>query len=98
MSSKPESRTNAPTTEGNRRRAERRELHSNLRLSLDAQSIEGLTENVSDVGALFFSEGSLRVTVEFEDEGETRRYTGRLVRAQRMSEDRVGYAIEFDEA
>ena len=98
MSIEPEPRATASTTEGDRRRAERRELHSNLRLSLDTQSIQGLTENVSDVGALFFSEESLRVTVEFEDEGQTRRYTGRLVRAQRMSEDRVGYAIEFDEA
>ena len=98
MSSEPEPHPTGSQLEGNRRRAERRELHSSLRLSIDAQTLAGLTENVSEVGALFFSEESLRVTVEFEEDGQTRSFAGRLVRAQRMSEDRVGYAIEFDEA
>lgn len=79
-----------------RRRADRRPTEARLRLEVDAQSLEGTTENASDVGVLFFSEESLRVTVEYTVDGETRRCVGRIARCQRMSEDNVGFAVEFD--
>jgi hypothetical protein len=36
------------------------------------------------------------VRVEIEDGGTTQRRTGRLVRAQRMRGDSIGWAVEFD--
>ncbi len=51
---------------------------------------------MSQSGVLFFSEGDLRVTIEVDENGTTKRRTGRLVRAQRMRGDRFGWAVEFD--
>ena len=45
---------------------------------------------------LFFTDSSLKVTVEIHEDGAKRKRTGRLVRVQRMSLDSTGFAVEFD--
>ena len=76
-----------------RRRAERVDHRAPLKLSLETSELQGTTENISGVGVLFFTEGSLRVSVELEG-GKVR--SGRLVRVQRMSLENTGFAVEFD--
>ncbi len=77
----------------NRRRAERFDHRERLKLTLETSQLQGTTENISGIGVLFFTEGSLRVTVELGD-GQVRQ--GRLVRVQRMSLENTGFAVEFD--
>ena len=60
---------------------------------MQTSELTGMTENISGVGVLFFTQGSLRVQVELED-GMVR--TGRLVRVQRLSLEDTGIAVEFD--
>ncbi len=79
-----------------RRASQREERRSPLRLTIDSLSMEGVTENLSGVGVLFFSEASLRVSVEMEENGQKRVRRGRLVRVQRMSLENTGFAVEFD--
>lgn len=64
-----------------------------LKLTLETPELSGVTENISGVGVLFFTEGTLRVSVEMEG-GGTR--SGRLVRVQRMNLGSTGFAVEFD--
>jgi hypothetical protein len=80
------------------RRAARRSLEVPIRLRVDGAGIAGVTDNVSGAGVMFFAEEALRVTVEIEEGGRVRTYTGRLVRAQKMSETTTGFAVEFDPA
>lgn len=82
------------------RRAEpRHESHEVVRLKVDSAKLTGNAENVSGVGVLFFTDDSLRVTVELEGaDGETVTRTGQLVRVQRLSLDSTGFAVEFDDA
>ena len=87
--------TNSTAT-GERRRKPRKESVSALRLSVESCSLEGVTENVSGIGVLFFAEGDLRVSVELEENGARVTRTGRLVRVQRMSLENTGFAVEFD--
>jgi hypothetical protein len=47
---------------------------------------------------MFFTDEPLRVAVELELDGRLVTYTGRLVRAQKMSATTTGFAIEFDQA
>ncbi|MDF1797780.1 MAG: PilZ domain-containing protein [Planctomycetota bacterium] len=76
------------------RRAEERQEHRvPLKLTLETPELTGVSENISGVGVLFFTEGTLRVSVEIEG-GRTR--TGRLVRVQRMNLGSTGFAVEFD--
>ena len=77
----------------NRRRAERYDHRAPLKLTMETSDLQGTTENVSGIGVLFFTEGSIRVSVEL-DGGEVRQ--GRLVRVQRMSLENTGFAVEFD--
>lgn len=84
------------TDTGERRRARRLTERGRVKLFVDTRELEGRADNVSQTGILFFSEGELRVTIEVEEEGTTRRRSGRLVRAQRMRGDRFGWAVEFD--
>lgn len=87
----------SPTDPDDERRAEAR-LPKNLpvRLSVDSADLHGISENISGVGVLFFTESSLKVTIEINEEGAKRTRTGRLVRVQRMSLDSTGFAVEFD--
>jgi hypothetical protein len=84
------------TETGERRRARRLTDRGRIKLSIETKELEGRAENVSQSGVLFFSEGELRVTVEVEENGTTKKCSGRLVRAQRMRGDRFGWAVEFD--
>lgn len=79
-----------------RRAAERQAKHLPVRLTVDSSGLAGTTENISGVGVLFFTDDSLRVSVEIEEDGRTKLRTGRLVRVQRMSLDSTGFAVEFD--
>lgn len=79
-----------------RRHDARRASRAAIRLVVDTRELIGRTENVSASGVLFFSPGELRVSVEIDDQGTKHVHTGRLVRAQRMRDDQIGWAVEFD--
>lgn len=81
-----------------RRRTRRIAARGRVKLTVETHELEGRTDNISQTGILFFSEGELRVKVEFEDNGVLRTLGGRLVRAQRMRGDSFGWAVEFDPA
>lgn len=81
---------------GERRRARRLPARGTVKLTVMTREIEGRADNISQTGILFFGQGDLRVSVEFEDQGEQRALQGRLVRAQRMRGDNFGWAVEFD--
>ncbi len=78
------------------RRSERRALEVPVRLCVTSGTVGGMTDNVSSVGLMFFSDEPLRVEVELEEGGLLQRFSGRLVRVQRMSETTTGYAVELD--
>ena len=81
----------------NDRRASEREAYSApMRLTIESPAMEGVTENISRVGVVFFSQSCLRVSVEIEEDGQRRVRRGRLVRVQRMSMENTGFAVEFD--
>ncbi len=79
-----------------RRRANRDELDATVRMRIETRTLEGLNDNISSAGLMFFTEVPLRVTVEVSTPSGTQTYSGRLVRAQRMSDTNTGIAIEFD--
>jgi PilZ domain len=79
-----------------RRRHDRRTSHGTVRLTVDTKEVEGALENVSRSGLLFFSDGDLRVTVQIQENEKTNVRTGRLVRAQRMRGESIGWAVELD--
>lgn len=81
---------------GERRRGDRRESRGTVKVTLETRELDGELENVSPSGVLFLSEDALRVVIEFPESGNSERRTGRLVRAQRMNGDTVGWAVEFD--
>jgi hypothetical protein len=85
------------TTESSeRRRDDRRPTRGAVRVSIETRELAGESENVSTSGVLFLSGDALRVVIEFADRGRTERRTGRLVRAQRMTDQTIGWAVEFD--
>ena len=92
------SRPEEPSTQtGERRVSNRRDVTAPLAVTVQTARFGGETENVSQAGVFFFSSDRVRVQVEIQEPGKpvvTR--TGSLVRVERMSEDTVGYAIEFD--
>lgn len=81
-----------------RRRGNRKLASGAVRLTLQSQVLTGRADNVSPTGILLYSEGELRVQVETNDNGVTKTRSGRLVRAQRMGQQEIGWAIEFDPA
>jgi hypothetical protein len=86
------------THTADQRRAARRSIEVPIHLRVDGAGIAGVTDNVSAAGVMFFAEEALRVTVEIEEGDRKRIYTGRLVRAQKMSDTTTGFAVEFDPA
>jgi hypothetical protein len=78
------------------RRADREEVESLVRMRIDTDVVSGMADNLSEAGLLFFTDEALRVSVELVQDGQTRVFSGRLVRAQRMNETHTGLAIEFD--
>jgi PilZ domain len=86
-----------PMTEtSDRRRHRRHSSKSKVRLSAEPTTITGEVENISRSGLLFFADGSFRVTVEIEEDGQATKRSGRLVRGQRIRGNTFGWAIEFD--
>ncbi len=84
------------TSTADRRVANRRSANGTVKLMLDATTLGGEIDNISKTGMLFFTEGELRLKVEFEENGKPTQRSGRLVRVQRMRADHTGWAIEFD--
>ena len=89
-------RDQAMTETSDRRRHRRRSSKSKVRLSAEPTTISGEVENISRSGLLFFADGSFRVSVEIEENGQATTRTGRLVRGQRIRGNTFGWAIEFD--
>ena len=67
-------------------------------MTITSGTLEGIGDNISRVGLLFFAEDSVRVKVEVQECGRMREYTGRLARVQRINESSTGLAVEFDES
>lgn len=84
------------TGTSDRRKNARRRVLAQVRMTIENPQIQGVSDNLSQVGLLFFSQDAVRVTVEVDDEGETKVMHGKLVRAQRMKETSTGFAVEFD--
>jgi hypothetical protein len=83
-------------TEADRRTDKRRRSAGKVKLMIEASTLEGEMDNVSQSGVLFFTGSDLRVSVQVEENGQPVLKTGRLVRAQRVRPEHVGWAIEFD--
>ncbi|MFO1012057.1 MAG: PilZ domain-containing protein [Planctomycetota bacterium] len=79
-----------------RRRHPRYSSAAAVSMRLESSVFEGVAENVSTGGVLFFSRGDVPVTLVIEEHGERVERRGRLVRSQRMRGGRVGWAVEFD--
>jgi len=74
----------------------RRRSAGKVKLVIAGAELEGEMDNVSPSGVLFFTGADLHVSVQLEENGQQVVRTGRLVRAQRVRPDHVGWAIEFD--
>jgi len=81
---------------GERRRTTRHDSDIHLSIVVETDGIRGRAENISQAGVFFFSGDTLRVTVNVEQDGETKSYPGQLVRVERLSPETTGFAIEFD--
>jgi len=79
-----------------RRHHTRHASEATVKVSLDTRELSGRADNLSKGGLLFFSEGDLRVRVEIVEHGKREIREGRLIRAQRIREDEIGWAVEFD--
>ncbi|MFT7665176.1 MAG: hypothetical protein ACI87A_003411 [Planctomycetota bacterium] len=60
------------------------------------QQLTGKFSNASAGGIMFITGDSLRISVEFEHEGQAQLRSGRLVRVQGMNAEETAFAIEFD--
>lgn len=81
-----------------RRSSQRSANRSEVHMTIEVEQLSGYADNISRTGVLFFSEQPLTVKVEMSEGGLITTRKGRLVRAQRMQGDSVGWAVEFDEA
>lgn len=81
-----------------RRRSNRKQTQTPVVLRLTPQTLEGQADSLSPGGVLLFSNGSLEVEVQFEEDGVLKTRTGRLARSERVSATRQSWAIEFDDA
>ncbi len=84
------------STTQDRRRGNRDQAEGRVEITLQTTQMEGLADNISKSGILFFTEGDLRVQVEIEEKGEKKILEGQLVRCERIQGDRRGWAVEFD--
>ena len=78
------------------RREPRRPQSGPITANVAAQALSGKVSNASAGGIMFLSEASLQITVEFEQDGQSQRRSGRLVRVQGMNAEETAFAIEFD--
>lgn len=79
-----------------KRRADRQALEAPVRMRIETGSVEGVSDNFSTAGIMFFTEEPIRVSVEVVEPDGPRTFHGRIVRVQRMNESNTGLAIEFD--
>jgi len=84
------------TRTSDRRRATRQSLDSQVKVVIDTSELKGVANNLSQTGILFFTEGELRVHVDVQEDGETKTYSGNLVRCERIKGEHRGWAVEFD--
>ena len=82
---------------GERRRDPRRAASIESHLEFVGEPLNARSENISRSGALVYADGELKVQLTLDLDGGKRRVEGRIVRMQRMLDDRLGLAIEFDE-
>lgn len=87
--------TPAPPPDGDRRRKPRRDSDLLLEVRLDPKALAGRAENVSSGGVFFFVHEPVQVTVTFLEDGQRKSHVGRLVRAERLSAETTGFAVEF---
>lgn len=85
----------APPPDGDRRRKQRRDSDLLLEIRLDPKALAGRAENISSGGVFFFVHEPVAVTVTFIEDGQRKSHTGRLVRAERLSPETTGFAVEF---
>ena len=78
------------------RRQTRDSVETQVTLRLETDAVEGVSDNLSEAGIMFFTDEPLRCTVEVKTEDGSRSFGGRIVRVQRMSEENTGLAVEFD--
>ncbi len=88
--------TDPGTDTADRRRAARLASDSAVQVSIETSELEGVANNVSQTGILFFTDGELRISVEFTEDGERKKLSGKMVRCERIKGDRRGWAVEFD--
>jgi hypothetical protein len=93
---RPQDSPQESATSAERRGDRRRRTTGKIKLRIDAATLEGELDNISPSGVLFFTGADLRVSVLIEENGQPVVRTGRLVRAQRVRPQHVGWAIEFD--
>ena len=84
------------TSTQDRRSNDRQRMVAQVRMTVESTEVEGVTDNISQVGLLFFSQDTVRVRLEVETDGVVKHFNGKLVRAQRMKETSTGFAVEFD--
>jgi len=80
-----------------RRLSQRNSSDSKVRVTFEAQEFEGLANNLSKTGVLFFTDEPVRVKIAIEQNGETEEFEGCLVRCDRIKGDHRGWAVEFDQ-
>jgi len=85
------------TSVGDRRRARRQAAQGEVRVIVETSELQGDADNIGRSGILFFTDGALRVKVEFEQDGVVREMRGQLVRCERIHGERRGWAVEFDQ-
>ena len=93
---KPQDPPNPGATAAERRIDKRRRTTGKVGLRIEATDLAGELDNISHSGVLFFTGADLRVSVTLEQDGKQVVRSGRLVRAQRVRPEHVGWAIEFD--
>jgi len=79
------------------RRADRHSVAATVHMRLDSDTVAGVTDNLSDVGVMFFTDEPLRCSIRIGEGPDAEERSGRIVRLQRMNETNTGLAIEFDE-
>ena len=90
--------TDRPSAELDEKRlASRHALEAPVVMHIETETLEGMSDNASSAGIMFFTDQPLRVSVEVVGPDGSRTHRGRLVRVQRMNETNTGLAIEFDE-
>jgi len=85
------------TDVGERRKANRQAAQGKVRVTVETSELHGNADNIARSGILFFTDGALRVKVEFEQDGVAREMHGQLVRCERILGERRGWAVEFDQ-